>query len=160
MAARIAFFDIDGVLANDTHRVAHALAKRWDSYFRLSALAADLVWPQGRAALEHAQEEGWEIAYLTGRREDLRPTTVAWLLQNNFPQGILLMRPVEVKKPLANLKTDILTAIRVTAPETQLVLYDDDPEVVRLVRASLGEHAAVHCTWHIKQQALVRTANA
>lgn len=158
MHNRVAFFDIDGVLADDSHRVEHALAKRWDSYFLLSAVAADTVWPQGRQALEQAQAEGWEIAYLTGRREDLRATTANWLLLNHFPAGILHMRPCGVKKPLANLKADILTSIHAVSEKTQLVLYDDDPEVIRLVRSLLGVHSAVHCTWHIKQQALVRTA--
>lgn len=160
MAARIAFFDIDGVLANDTHRVEHALAKEWDLYFKPRSVAADPVWPQGRAALEAAQADGWEIAYLTGRRDDLRPTTADWLARNQFPAGILHMRPFGTKKPLANLKADILTDILAVSEKAQLVLYDDDPEVVRLVRSVLGEQAAVHCTWHIKQQALVRTAIA
>lgn len=155
-----AFFDIDGVLANDEHRVEHALARRWLSYFAPATVAADPVWPQGREALEAAQAAGQTIAYLTGRREELRPVTQTWLDTHGFPEGVLHMRPLAVHVPLANLKANLLAALVEQDPTLSVVLHDDDPEVVRLVRERLGFDAAVHCTWHVKRKALVRAAIA
>lgn len=158
--SKIAFFDIDGVLANETHRVDHALNQRWTEYFRPEALAADAVWEQGREALAEAQADGWTIAYMTGRREDLRAVTANWLHENGFPPGTLVMRPMDVKVPLAILKADTLERIVASEKFLSVMLYDDDPEVVRIVRERLGEDFATHCTWHVKQSALVKAATA
>lgn len=156
----IAFFDLDGVLANDSHRVDHALAHRWAEYFDPKAVAADPVWPQGVAAVAAAQERGAEIFYMTGRRETLRFVTEPWLERNGFPKGMLFMRPLGVSTRLAELKAQMLESYQDLYPSVRVVLYDDDPEVVRVVQERLGSEAAVHCTWHIKQKALVRTATS
>lgn len=160
MTQRLALFDIDGVLANDTHRVEFALAREWDDYFRHDRVEADEVWPEGRDALDAEVARGDALAYLTGRREDLRTVTEKWLAEHNFPQAPLYMRPINVKVPLANLKTDVISQILATGVYSSVVLYDDDPEVIRLVRETLGEDAGVHCTWHVKQKALVKEAKA
>lgn len=156
----LAFFDIDGVLANDTHRVDHALAtpRRWSQYFAPSALAADGVWEQGRELLNQHASEGWLICYMTGRREDLRWVTQAWLSRHGFPVGALYMRPMKVKVPLARFKADLMERMVRVADGARVVLYDDDPEVIRVVQERLGEEVAVHCTWHVKQTALVKSA--
>lgn len=157
---RLALFDIDGVLANDTHRVHHALAWRWTEYFKPETVAADPVWEQGRAAIAAEQEAGACIAYLTGRREDLRPVTAQWLEEKMFPNGVLFMRPMNVHKPLAILKAEIIGSLIDSGQYVSVVLYDDDPEVVRVARSRFGEDVAVHCTWHVKQKALIRKATA
>ena len=157
---KIAYFDIDGVLANDTHRVEHAQNKRWDDYFHPESVAADAVWQQGQDAIYRAQGDGWTIAYMTGRWEALRDVTQAWLDEHGFPAGELVMRPLEVTAPLAVLKAGMLEEITSNPNVEQIVLYDDDPEVVREVHKRLGRSAAIHCTWHIKRAALVAEAIA
>lgn len=157
---RLALFDIDGVIANDTHRVHHALAQAWPLYFDPKTMAGDTVWEQGREAIAAEQAAGSVIAYLTGRREDLRPVTSTWLEENGFPNGVLFMRPKAVTIPLANLKTQVLRSLIDSGQYESVVLYDDDPEVVRLARTHFGEDVAVHCTWHVKQQALIRKATS
>lgn len=79
---RLALLDIDGVLANDTHRVDHAINRRWVSYFDPKTVAKDGVWEQGHELAQRLVDEGWTVAYLTGRRSILRLTTEAWLDAN------------------------------------------------------------------------------
>ena len=157
---KIAFFDIDGVLADDTHRVEFALVKKWNDYFNIDRVKSDGTWDQGKAAVEQAEKDGWTVAYLTGRREDLREVTAQWLSDQGFPDGALYMRPGSVRIPLANLKADFLERVSKTVEDVQVVLYDDDPEVARLVSDRLGADAMMHCTWHVKQKALVKEAQA
>jgi len=162
---KLALLDIDGVLANDGHRVDHALNKRWGAYFDPKAVAADGLWKEGKALAESLVEDGWTVAYLTGRRSVLRPVTDAWLDSHLFPVGRLIMRESswyaeKQSVPLANFKVDVMRNLQVRADIDALVLYDDDPEVVRLVQDEIGSLNAVLCTWNIKPKALIKKATA
>lgn len=160
---QISLFDIDGVLANDNHRAPFAKEGQWNRYFQPSIVGVDPVWEQGRALVNERLMAGDDVQYLTGRRGDLRDVTGRWLHQNGFPDGVLGMRPFPApyaKVPLANFKVDYIEKIREANPNVLVVLYDDDPEVVRLVRKTFGDEAAVHCTWHIKHKYLVKSALA
>lgn len=153
-----AHFDIDGVLANDKHRVGHALQKRWAEYFDPERLIQDGVWEEGRETLRAVLATGRPVVYNTGRREDLRDVTSRWLLKNGFPAGLLFMRPANVRTPLPILKADLMERLQGVAGARSLVLYDDDPEVIKQVRARLGEESAIHCTWSVKEDALIKRA--
>lgn len=155
---KLAFFDIDGVLANDTHRVKFALKRQWFSYFDTERMAADKVWQQGTQAVEDAIKSGWTIAYLTGRREDRRTVTEDWLDEHGFPPGRLVMRRFSQTMPLANFKEEYLRKVVSTGNFSDVLLFDDDPEVIRLVQEQLGEAHAIHCTWHKKKKAMVKVA--
>lgn len=156
----VAFFDIDGVIANDTHRLHFAQEKKWVDYFNPKNLEADEVWPQGRAAVLNELRQGNEVQYLTGRRSDLIKTTTRWFEDNNLYQAATHGRPFGVRTPLAIFKADFLEEYEKEVG-AQIRLYEDDPEVVRVVRERLGrEDAAIHCTWHIKPSYLVKKAVA
>lgn len=156
----VAFFDIDGVIANDMHRQHHALAKEWVEYFRPDAVTADGVWPQGRAAILSELRRGNEVQYLTGRRHDLIKITKGWFVRHNLYEATTHGRPAGVRTPLAIFKADFLEKYERENPGVRVRLYEDDPEVVRVVRARLRDEAAVHCTWHIKPTAMVKKATA
>jgi hypothetical protein len=158
---KLALFDIDGVLANDTHRVDYALNRDWFKYFDKNLMANDGVWEQGRELVEDKRAEGWTIAYLTGRRDDRREVTEDWLMENDFPWGRVIMREWGYYNlRLAELKGKVMEKLVFSDRFEDVVLYDDDPEVIRVVQELVGVDHAVHCTWHIKQKALVRTATA
>lgn len=155
---KIAMFDLDGVLADDRHRVHYALNLEWFKYFDPANVAADPVWSQGERLLFMMQSLGWEIGYMTGRRESLRKTTTEWLEANGFPEGTLYMRgPGFLHQRLAEVKALWLRDFQDTSA---VVLFDDDPEVVAEVRRQYGYGAARHCTWHIKEKALVKKATS
>lgn len=157
---KIAFFDIDGVLANDTHRVPFALERNWIEYFDAKRMAADDVWPQGQERVLDAALSGYTIAYLTGRRQDRRVVTEDWLDSFGFPAGRLVMRSFQDTMPLANFKERYIAKQVASGNYTDVVLFDDDPEVVRFVQEQVGFSAAIHCTWHIKKKAMVKLATA
>lgn len=157
---RLALIDIDGVLANDVHRTPFAVNREWAEYFDPERMLADDVWPEGRALVGRLWMQGAEIAYLTGRREDRREVTRVWLSRNMFPYGMLYMRPSGMKMRLAELKALRMEGLWQDDPTLDIVLYDDDPEVIRLVREKFGDDAAVHCTWYVKPDELIRRATA
>lgn len=155
----VALLDLDGVLADDRHRAEYALNKQWDEYFREDRMYADTVWPEGRALYERSIADGKAVQFLTGRREDTRGVTQRWLDDQGF-HGSLNMRPLGVKVPLSQLKSEFICNLLRDRTVTSVVLFDDDPEVIRVVTAQCGEGYAQHCTWYQKPKAMVREATA
>lgn len=161
----IAYVDIDGVLADDRHRTAYALKRQWAEYFNPERVILDGVWAEGAALVRDLRKRGTEVNFMTGRREDLRPVTEQWLKIHGFfdPETTgtdLHMRPFDDPRRLPMLKADMLSGLQAVEPEETFVLYDDDPEVIRVVGERFGADAVEHCTWHIKPEALVRRATA
>lgn len=160
---KLALLDIDGVLADDSHRVHYALDKQWKDYFEPFTVLGDTAFPIAKTFVRLLQEEGYDIAYLTGRRGDLRQITETWLDINAFPVGRLIMRPFPEppqKIVLANFKRDIISDLLRTLPQyDDVVLFDDDPEVIRFVGEQLGAEHVMLCDWHVKEKALVKLAS-
>lgn len=149
----LALLDLDGMLADDRHRVHFALARNWGQYFSL--MHRDGVWRQGREVYDNAWMLGWDMAYCTGRREDTKDVTREWLHRKKFdPELPLLMRRTEDRRPLAQVKYDIVT--QYARRYGRVLLFDDDPEVIAAVGAQHGRH----CTWYIKPQRMVKKAVA
>jgi hypothetical protein len=164
---KLALFDIDGYLANDLHRTPFALAKEWADYFRPDRVLADTLYPEGKKQIYDMIADGWNIAYLTGRREDLRSVTLDWFDLHGLPYGgdiFIQMRPFNDTRVLADYKLDFVRGLW-SGEETvyeldRLVLFDDDPEVVRVIQEHLGLTFAQGCAWHTKPAAMVRSAVA
>ncbi len=123
----LAVFDIDGVLADVSHRV-HLLESGgrpdWAAFF--GAAPNDGVHDQGRALVVEAARD-CEVAYLTGRPEWCRAATSAWLEAHGFPSGRLVMRAHRDHRPARKAKPPLLRDLargRVVA-----VVVDDDEEV-------------------------------
>ena len=162
---KLALLDIDGVLANDGHRIDHALNKRWSQYFDPKLVGRDALWEEGKALADSLIEDGWVVGYLTGRRTILRVVTEQWLDAHEFPIGRLIMREQawyneKVKVPLADFKVEIIKDLLTRADVEDIVLYDDDPSVVSAIKDAVGSQHAILCTWNIKPQALITKATA
>ena len=126
--------DLDGVLADTRHRM-HFLARRpkdWDGFF--SAAARDPVHPEGLALARTAVAQGRVLVYLSGRPEQSRRETLAWLRRQNAPEGQLLLRPEGDRRPARYIKVAELR--RLSRSHRLDILVDDDPDVVRAVRAA------------------------
>jgi phosphoglycolate phosphatase-like HAD superfamily hydrolase len=121
-----AVLDIDATLS-DTSRRIHFLQKRpkdWDSFF--AHAKDDAVLDEGLAVATTLAAEH-EIVYLTGRPERLRRDTVKWFEDNGFPEGKLLMRGNNDRRPSVVMK---LARLRTLAQERRIaVLVDDDVKV-------------------------------
>ena len=129
----LAVFDIDGVLADVSHRV-HFLERRfkdWQSFF--AAAVHDAVLDPGAALVREAARE-CEVIYLTGRPEGCRSDTLTWLAQHGLPEGVLYMRPHADHRPARSLKPSILR--RAARDRTVAVIVDDDLEVCEAYEAA------------------------
>lgn len=153
--------DIDGVLADDRHREQFSINKQYFQYFDKVRMANDSVWPQGKALVEELlADPNNDVAYLTGRREDRRQVTEDWLDLHGFPVRRLVMRSFAQNAPLALFKRDYIQERMTSGIWDLVVLYDDDPEVIRVVQTDIGPESGIHCTWHIKPQKMVKLARA
>lgn len=156
----LSLIDIDGVIADDRHREQFSIAKQYVQYFDKERMSNDGVWEQGRDLVQDRMKRGDTIAYLTGRREDRRQVTEDWLDKHGFPMGRLTMRRFDQTKPLAIFKADYIHDLLASGNFESVVLFDDDPEVIRFVNEDVGPGHAVHCTWHTKPAKMVRAARA
>jgi phosphoglycolate phosphatase-like HAD superfamily hydrolase len=139
----IVVFDIDGVLADVRHRLRHVerRPKDWDAFF--ASMDDDGPLPDGiTMALAH-EAEGHRIVYLTGRNEDYRALTRDWLARHGLPEGRLVMRRTDDRRPARVFKP---AAVRSIATQGRvLAVIDDDRAVVDVLRRD--GWPVVHATW-------------
>ncbi len=150
---RLAFLDLDGVICDDRHRVEYAIARMWGDYFGL--MDRDAVWPNGRELYETCIMAGFDVAYLTGRREDTRQVTRRWLKRFGFDHKLpLIMRMMDDRRPLAEVKAGVV-AEALAFGYHQVWMYDDDPHVIEQVSKVTGATGR-HCTWYIKPDRMIK----
>jgi len=128
----VAVFDIDGVLADVSHRL-HFLARhprRWDRFF--AAADRDPLLTEGAARLRAALADH-DVIYLTGRPERSRRLTERWLARHGLPTGPLLMREDYDYRPARWMKRDALRELAETRDVVSVL--DDDPAVVEHLTA-------------------------
>lgn len=127
----IAVVDIDGVLADATHR-QHLVArlpmdrrpKDWDAFF--AAVGEDPVLEDGRALVRRLAEQH-RIVLLSGRPERTRADTVAWLERQGIGWERLVLRPDDDHRPAAVVKAGLIRGIG--RPDEVAVVVDDDASV-------------------------------
>ncbi|GGU50318.1 hypothetical protein GCM10010211_13260 [Streptomyces albospinus] len=122
----LAVFDLDGTLADSSHR-QHLLRRRprdWTAFF--AAATEDPPLPEG-VALALRSTEDCEVVYLTGRPERCRRDTLAWLARHGLPEGTLWMRPDRDRRPARQTKLEIL---RRMARDREIRHLVDDDELV------------------------------
>jgi phosphoglycolate phosphatase-like HAD superfamily hydrolase len=150
----IAVLDLDGVLADVRHRLHHLerQPKNWAAFF--AAAARDPLLPEGAAVAAQLVADH-EIVYLTGRPERCRPDTLDWLGRHGLPEGELIMRSNNDRRPAAQVKVGHLRTLRKRA--TLAVLIDDDPEVITAA-ISAGVPTLL-ADWVVRTEALARAQN-
>jgi hypothetical protein len=128
-----AVVDLDGVMADVSHRLHHLAGRRkdWAGFF--AAAGADPVLPEGLAVARRLAEEH-SLVYLSGRPERLRAVTQAWLRRAEAPDGELLLRPDGDRRPARVLKVEVLRRLARRRPVALLV--DDDPAVAAAARTA------------------------
>lgn len=129
----LAIVDLDGVVADVRHRLAHLAGRRkdWDRFF--AAAGDDPAHPEG-LAIVHTLAADHEIVYVTGRPERLRAVTEAWLDEHDIGGRRLLMRPAGDRRPAAQTKLGIVR--RLAADRPVAVVVDDDPDVLGAMRSA------------------------
>lgn len=136
----LAIFDIDGVLADISHRLHYLREKDYDKFYGVS-IAEDQPIASGRELLVKMRgyctfppEDLW---LLTGRPERTRIMTEMWLRArlNLWPRSEdLLMRPDGDYRPSPELKVMLLKKRQRELKKYDLIYFiDDDPENVKAV---------------------------
>ncbi len=141
--------DIDGVLADNDHRLHHILnedgSRRshpdWKSFYRESE--KDEVIPEGKlllVALCQARiQDGFRMAFLSGRSESYRCLTVEWLWDKGIAYASaqtnpLFLRPDGDHRPDYVFKGQILERLRQAGNEIVLIVDDSQAVVDEAVR--------------------------
>lgn len=130
---RAAIVDIDGTLADCRHRLHHVLPGRkrdWDAFFG-EMDDDELIWPVGEVVRHLAIES--RIVLCSGRPENYRAVTEAWLDRNGVQRDALYMRPAGDTRPDHVVKAQILDGIKADGYEP-FVVIDDRQSVVDMWR--------------------------
>lgn len=126
----LAVFDIDGVLADVTHRLHFLDGWRWERFF--AAADRDPLLDEGASRLRGAQLDR-DVVYLTGRPERNRSLTERWLARHDLPTGPLHMRPDRDHRPARFVKREVLRDLARARSIASVI--DDDPAVVAMLEA-------------------------
>ena len=127
-------FDLDGTLADDTHRQHHIIGepRDWDAYF--AACGGDaLVQPVAtlfRALRVHAFGKH-RVEIWTGRSEKYRRETDAWLTEQQLWYDALRMRPDGDFRSDTTVKGEWLAACGDARPD---IIFDDRTKSVAFWR--------------------------
>ncbi|MET9361082.1 HAD family acid phosphatase [Streptomyces sp. NPDC006632] len=145
----LAVFDLDGTLADSSHR-QHLLDRRprdWDAFF--AAAPADPPLAEGVTLCREAAQE-CEVVYLTGRPERCREDTVEWLAAQGLPGGALHMRRDSDRRPARLTKLETLRAL---GRGREIRMLVDDDELVCDAAEEAGFHV-VRARWTGASEAL------
>lgn len=130
---KIVVCDIDGTVADLTHRLQYAKGetKDWKKFFSL--LSGDTPRSEVyRAANELARENDALLVFVSARPEDYRRETVQWLRDNFMLYDNLIMRRKGDKRQDTEVKCDIYN--RYLKGYSIVRVFDDRPSVIRMWR--------------------------
>ena len=111
MAEEIVIFDIDGTLADISHRRHHIekKSKDWDAFFR--GIPQDKAIKSIVRLCNILYESGVRILLCTGRREQDRMETVKWLAQNGIQYHELILRRDDDRRSDVIVKREMLAGL-------------------------------------------------
>lgn len=157
---KLVLFDIDGVLADDSHRVHFALDKQWGDYF--DRIHLDTPLSEGvDIAQMYSHRPDVEVQYLTGRRIDLYEKTRNWLAIHELPNPErITMRGFAHRDILSKYKVGVIRNALEGGYFQSVLLYEDDPAVVELVNSTFGEGTAILTTWYVKNSEMIKSAKS
>lgn len=132
-ATPVYIFDLDGTLADCSHRLHHIQKrpKDWDAFF--GAVMDDEPIPH-MIELAKALSERTQIVFVSGRSDECREATERWLWANLF-LAPLFMRKAGDYRDDSIVKIEILAAVR-DAGYNPIMVFDDRDRVVAAWRAA------------------------
>ena len=144
-------FDIDGVLADNSHRMHHITGPKrdWDAYY--AGIPDDKPIPGIIQTLKGLRLRGEHIIFVTGRPEEHREATSAWLARHAYSRVSvhnLFMRPTGVYLPNDVMKNNIALGLKM---EFNIrMVFEDDPRSIEMWKRHadvvLGVYGKVHYT--------------
>jgi hypothetical protein len=127
-------FDIDGTLADISHRL-HYLnekPKNW-TMFKSEMVNDEPIYPVRRIARE-MHFTGHDVIICTGRSEDSREMTEAWLDEQAIRYEKLYMRKEGDYRSDDIIKKELLDEIVADFGKAPNIVFDDRPRVVKMWR--------------------------
>lgn len=121
-------FDLDGTLADATHRL-HFIQreeKDWDGFF---GACVDDKPIHNNIDISQALYENYKIIIITGRSSAVWDETITWLREHDVAYQRLLMRNKGDRTPDHRLKVQMAKDYGLT-PENTLCVFDDRSVVV------------------------------
>ena len=98
-------FDLDGTLADVTHRLHYAKNKDWDAFNQ--ACNKDLPKKDMIKLLKLFVSVGYIILIVTGRYFGTKKLTIKWLSQHQVPYTLLCMRDLDDRRQSCKVKYDL-----------------------------------------------------
>lgn len=131
--AKIYVFDIDGTVADNSHRTkwVEQTPKNWAKYNETMAQDKPI---KDIIELVRTLSDNGEIIFCTGREEVYRDITEKWLREADIPWSALYMRPKKDYRPDNIVKVELLERIRKFDGEP-FMWFDDRDSVVLAIRA-------------------------
>src|SRR5262245_52584350 len=119
-------FDIDGTLADIEHRLHHISGetKDWRAFFADCSAdkpidhICDLAWDLGQS--------NQKIVYLSGRSDECRDATEAWMREHDLPKGPLYMRKAGDYRADTIVKMELLEQLKADGYEPIMAFEDRD----------------------------------
>lgn len=131
-------FDLDGTLADASHRVHHinGAVQNWDAFFAACAEDAPILPVIDTMQTLSLMAEVW---IWTGRSDHVADLTLAWLNQHTTfrrPQleRIVRMRPAGDRRPDHVLKLEWLQGLQPADRRRLVAVFEDRASVVRMWR--------------------------
>lgn len=110
MANKVFFIDIDGVVADCTHRLHYQEEKDYDGFYSADEMLKDSVLEVGKDFIQATDYHEADFIYVTGRPERTRIVTEAWGSMNySLPRkDKLLMRKDGDYRDSGIVKTELI----------------------------------------------------
>ena len=133
-------FDIDGTIADGDHRLHHivreagdARPKNWRAFF--SAVSDDKPIPHMVTVCRALIEAGHFVVFVTGRSDECRAATEAWLARHVIGEQALYMRRAGDHRNDDVLKIEILAEM-MREGWSPVMVFEDRARVVKAWRAA------------------------
>jgi len=131
-------FDIDGTLADCTHRLHHIIGdeKDWDAYDAEGQ--KDTPIGQIIEICNALYDKGWDIMLLTGRNERVRECTETWLKKYGVMYDVMLMRGLKDRREDTIVKKELLDTFLTEQniyPAQIESIFEDRQRLVDMFRA-------------------------
>ena len=113
---RLLLLDVDGVIADCTHRLPLAEQKDYNAFYSAEEILQDKLISGGESLMKSLRDSYYsfdktDTLFLTGRPERTRNVTEIWLKANDvYPRGPILMRKDGDYRPSGIVKLELLDA--------------------------------------------------
>lgn len=124
-------FDLDGTIADCSHRLHHIEKKDWRAFF------ADCDKDEPIRHIIDLVKQLWlnySIIYVSGRSDECRDLTLLWMSDNGLPDGPIYMRKAGDHRPDHIVKSELLDQLLADGFQP-IMAFDDRDQVVKMWRA-------------------------